>query len=184
MYETSRGRSIVDYLTGREMEETTYEEFRQALARTLVEEKGYPREALLPRISVEFPVDGLACSRTADLTALGPDGKPLMVLLFVSGTIASYYREAVALARLLPEGPAPLALVTDMNRSALMRTSDGEVLAEGADAIPDHGRMLDLAATNPPRPLAGERLDQERRILHTYSRYLLGCHDEGCGPAS
>ncbi|MDY7001579.1 MAG: type I restriction endonuclease subunit R, partial [Thermodesulfobacteriota bacterium] len=46
MHETSFNRTIRDYLTGEDLDETTYEEFRQALAKMLVEERGYPKDRL------------------------------------------------------------------------------------------------------------------------------------------
>ena len=58
MHEESLGNVIRDYLTGEELVETSYEEFRQALARMLVEEKGYPKDRLTPKVGVCFPVDG------------------------------------------------------------------------------------------------------------------------------
>ena len=40
MHEVSLGQSIQDYLTGENLDMTTYEDLRQGLARLLVEEKG------------------------------------------------------------------------------------------------------------------------------------------------
>lgn len=54
MHETSLGSVLRDYLTGESIDETTYEEFRQALARLLVEEKGYPRERLRPKVPLNY----------------------------------------------------------------------------------------------------------------------------------
>ena len=41
MHEVSLGGVIADYLTGEQLERTTYEDLRQALAKFLVEERGF-----------------------------------------------------------------------------------------------------------------------------------------------
>ena len=75
MHEESLGNVIRDYLTGEELVETSYEEFRQALARLLVEEKGYPKARLSPKVGVCFPVDG------KDYTRMGTSIRPTLVIL-------------------------------------------------------------------------------------------------------
>lgn len=62
MHEVSLGRTIRDYLTGEQVEQTTYEDLRQALARILVEEKGYPASSVRAKVGVHFPVTGSAGS--------------------------------------------------------------------------------------------------------------------------
>ena len=81
MHEESLGSVIRDYLTGEELAETSYEEFRQALARMLVEELGYPKAALAAKVGVCFPVDGREYTRMVDLVAFGPDGAPLLLVV-------------------------------------------------------------------------------------------------------
>lgn len=179
MHESSLGQVITDYLTGREIEETTYEEFRQALARMLVEEKGYPRERLLGKAELRFPVDGRDYVRVVDLAVHDEAGRPVLCLFFCSGMVASYHREAVAGARLYPGGPAPFAAVTDTKDAVLLSAADGSVLKEGMSALPVYDHLLELARKHPVEPLSGDRLEKERRILYTYSEFLTGC----CGAA-
>ena len=45
--------SLQDYLTGEELPDTDDERFRQQLARLLVEEKGFAKAELEPRLSIE-----------------------------------------------------------------------------------------------------------------------------------
>lgn len=56
MHEVSLGATLRDYLTGQDVDHTTYEDLRQALARLLVEELGHPRELVEPRVRVRFDV--------------------------------------------------------------------------------------------------------------------------------
>lgn len=54
MHEVSLGATLRDYLTGQDVDHTTYEDLRQALARLLVEELGHPRALVEPRVRVWF----------------------------------------------------------------------------------------------------------------------------------
>ena len=86
MHEESLGNVLYDYLTGEKIEETSYEEFRQALARMLVEEKGYPKDRLTSKVGVCFPVDGSDYTRMIDLYATDAAGDPLLFVIFCGMT--------------------------------------------------------------------------------------------------
>ncbi len=184
MHEESLGSVIRDYLTGEELPETSYEEFRQALARMLVEERGYPRESLEPKVGVCFPVDGASYTRMVDLLARGEEGQPLLLILFCSGEPGSDLREGLAAAR-LHQPPAPLVLATDTRTAVLAAADSGEVLGQGMAAVPRYEDLAALAAAHPAPTLAEDRLERERRILFAYSERLSGgCCKGACRPTA
>ncbi|EHJ48249.1 hypothetical protein DFW101_2244 [Solidesulfovibrio carbinoliphilus subsp. oakridgensis] len=181
MHEESLGTVIRDFLTGEEVPETSYEEFRQALARLLVEEKGYPKDRLRPKVGVCFPVDGEAYTRMVDLLALDAAGRPLLFAIFCSGEPGSYVREALAAGRIYQDGPVPLVLVTDTREAVLLETATGRELGRGLRAIPTWRQAMDLQAPLPQ--LSDEALRLERRILFAYSEFLAnGCCQGACRP--
>jgi len=181
MHEESLGNVIRDYLTGEELAETSYEEFRQALARLLVEEKGYPRACLEPKIGVCFPVDGETYTRMIDLMAVDASGKPRLFVIFCSGEPGSYVREALAAGRVYEKGPVPLVLVTDTREALLLETATGRELSRGTHAIPDWPSLLALPAPVPT--LSDEARAREQRILFAYSEFLSGgCCQAACRP--
>ena len=182
MHETSLGQTIRDYLTGEEVENTSYEDFRQALAQLLVEERGYPRDLLRPKVGVTFPLDGRDYCRVADLVAYDSAGRPLLLILFGAGQPGSFDRELLAAARLLPGGPAPLAVATNTVDAVLHATADGRRLATGLDAIPRWQRLAELAAEHPAAPLSPQRVELERRILFAYSEFLATACCHTCRP--
>jgi hypothetical protein len=175
MHDVSLGITVRDYLTGEQLEATTYEDLRQGLARMFVEELGYPRESLRPRVPVRFPVEGREYSRVVDLAAHGPDGAVLLLVLFSSGECGTYRREALAAARLVPGGPAPLVAVTDCSDAVLFAAADGAELATGMAALPRWSALAGLAAAHPVAPLPPGRARGEGRILYAYSELLYGC---------
>lgn len=180
MHDVSIGKTIEDYLTGEELDATTYEDLRQALARILVEEKGYPRERLEPRVKVDAPIDDKTYTRIVDLAVRDDDQGWLLILLFCPGVVATYTREALAAARLMPGAPARLVAVTDTKDALLLSVADGRQIAEGFGSLPTWERLKDLAGKHPPLAVDPERREREARILYAYSESLYAC----CGGAA
>ena len=180
MHEVSLGQNIQDYLTEEELELTTYEDLRQGLARLLVEEKGYPKANLSPRVAIQFQVDDKPFSRNVDILVRDGQGRPALALLFCSGTPETYTREAVYAARLLPQGPAPLVIVTDSKDAKLLSAASGKVLAEGFASIPSWEQLKNLLTEHPAPDLDPTRLAREQRVFYMYSGFLEGCCGQTC----
>jgi len=162
-------RVITDYLTGESIPDSTYEDLRQGLARMLVEEKGYPRQALRPKYPVHAVVDGQKEAFPVDIAAFGPEGQPLLALFFCPGEVGSFVRESVAAGRVHQPQPFPLVAVTDSKRILIVAAQDAHIVGEGWYAVPTWSQLAPLAAVHPCPPLPPERLDKERRILAAYA---------------
>ncbi len=182
MHETSLGGTIRDYLTGEDVPETTYEEVRQALARMLVQEHGYPKDRLASKVGVYVTVDNEPYCRVADLVLYNAEREPLLVMLFCSGDPGTYDRETVAAARLIEGGPAPLAIATDTRDAVLLDVRSGNILARGMDAIPHYRDLETLTKDRVTVPLEGKRRQAEERILYAYSEFLTSCCEGTCCP--
>ncbi|NJB67675.1 hypothetical protein GGQ74_001315 [Desulfobaculum xiamenense] len=182
MHETSLGRVVRDYLSGENVEETSYEEFRQAMARMLVEELGYPRERLGAKVGIEFSVDGTPYCRVVDIVVHDEADRPLMLVFFVPGQPGSYEREVVAAARLYPGGAVPLAVVTDTREALLIESHGGTVIETGVRAIARYDALPALVREHPARELDEAHLERERRILYAYSEFIYGSCCHTCTP--
>jgi len=180
MHEVSLGGTITDYLTGEERELTTYEDLRQALARFLVEERGFSPAALVPHYSVAYEADGEPREREADIAMFGSSGRLCLLLVFCAGQINTYAREVRAMARLALPDPAPLVVITDTREADLIAVRDGSVLAKGLHALPGQAEMEALALAHAFPALNAEQRDRENRILHTYTGFLKTCCGAVC----
>jgi hypothetical protein len=181
MHETSLGGTLRDYLTGEEIDETTFEEFRQALVRLLVEEKGYPRERIRAKVRLTYCVDGEEFERPLDFVVYDENGAPLFVVIFCAGNVGSFERETVCAGRLIEGGPVAYALVTDTMNASLMDVRTGEVVATGMNAVPDWDSLLDMARKADPQPLTDEQRQRQTRVFHAYCGFLFGtCCSESC----
>lgn len=175
MHDVSLGHTLEDYCTGEALEATTYEDLRQGLARLLVEERGWPRSRLRPRLPIKVLVGGEPYIRLADLAALDEAERPLCLVDFCPGEVSTFVRETLAAARCMAPGPAPLAVITDTRDAFLLATGTGEELARGMQALPRWEQLLSLAATHALSPLPAERLEREARILRAYSESRHAC---------
>ena len=180
MHEVSLGGVIADYLTGEQLERTTYEDLRQALARFLGEEGGFVPALLRPRYAVAYSAGGGQHERLADIAVFCPSGGLCMLVVFCPGQVHTYTREVTALARLALPHPSPLAVVTDMRQAELFAVKDGTILAQGLAALPDQEEAQRLAAAHALPPLSDEQRDKESRILHAYTGFLKTCCGEDC----
>jgi len=181
MHEVSLGGMLTDYLSGESIEETTYEEFRQALAKFLVEEKGFPRGSLKAKVPLIFQIDGQDTGRHIDLVAYDDSGRPLLLVIFCAGDVGSFERETVSCARLFPGGPVPVAVATDSIGASVLDTATGDCTATGVRAIPTWDEVRALDAATPRIPLPEKRRRMEERILHAYNGFLYGtCCSESC----
>lgn len=181
MHETSLGGTLRDYLSGEEIDETTFEEFRQALARLLVEEKGYPRERIRAKVRLTYCINGEEFERPLDFVVYDDKDTPIFVIIFCAGNVGSFERETVCAARLVEGGPVPYALVTDTMNASLMNVRTGEVAATGMNAVPNWDTLLEMVHKAEIEPLTGEQRERQTRVFHTYCGFLFGtCCSESC----
>ncbi|MGM0423330.1 MAG: type I restriction enzyme HsdR N-terminal domain-containing protein [Thermodesulfobacteriota bacterium] len=176
MHEISLGYSIQDYLSGKEIQATTYEDLRQAIAKMLVERKGYPKQRLSPKVEICFQIQGQSYQREVDLTVYDQQGRPLLILIFCAGEVETYIRECLAAARLHPHGPARLAVVTDTNQALILRVADGELLRQtDYQAIPSWEELQKEAASAGEYVLDEKKRRVEERIFYAFSELSCSC---------
>ncbi len=161
--------TCTDYITGETIVDTDDERCRQDLARLLVKEKGYAKNDLEPRLSIETLYNGQFVVSTIDIT-VREAGKRFMILRFAPGSIVTRERSAIAAARVLePAYQIPLAVVTNSRDAEVLDTYTGKVIRQGLDKIPDKKEAEDLVKSLRFEPFDDEtKKDRERRILNAY----------------
>jgi hypothetical protein len=161
--------TCIDFITGETIVDTDDERCRQNLARFLVEEKGYAREDLEPRLCIETLYNGQFVSSTIDIT-VREAGKRFMILRFAPGSIVTRERSAIAAARVLePAYQIPLAVVTNCREAEVLDTYTGKVIRQGLDSIPTKKEAALLLQSLRFEPFNdATRKDRERRILNAY----------------
>lgn len=161
--------TCTDYITGETIVDTDDERCRQELARLLVEEKGYAKSELEPRLCIETLYNKQFVSSTIDIT-VRVAGKRFMILRYAPGSIVTRERSAIAAARVLePAYQIPLAVVTNCRDAEVLDTYTGDVLRQGLAGIPEKTEAADLVKSLRFDPFVDEtKKDRERRILNAY----------------
>lgn len=126
-----------DYLTGEELPDTDDERIRQQLAKKLVEELGYSKEELEPRLTIISEFNGSRVKSLVELT-VRVNGRRLFIIRYGPGSLVTREKAAVAAARILePEYRIPFAVVTNGRDAELIDTATEKVIATGMDCMPD-----------------------------------------------
>ncbi len=158
-----------DYLTGEQLLDTDDERIRQKLSRMMIEEKGYLREELEPRLTIETLFNRHFVVSTIELTVT-LESKRFLILRYGPGSLVSRERSAIAAARVLdPRYRIPLAIVTNGSDAELLDTITGKLLETSMDAIPDRKRAKELITSLQfLEPLDNEQQQREKRILNAF----------------
>jgi hypothetical protein len=159
--------TIVDYITGKKVENIGAEGNRQAVARFLVEERGFAREDIALDVPISFSVGGEHYESAVDLViSLG--GEPFMAIKCAAGSLGSREREILAASRLLGATQIPFCAVSDGKDAVVLDTVTGTRAGKGMGAFPPREEALELAAGLAPSFYPPERVERERLIFRSY----------------
>ncbi|MFO7817687.1 MAG: type I restriction enzyme HsdR N-terminal domain-containing protein [Thermodesulfobacteriota bacterium] len=183
MHETSLQQVITDYISGEEIEDTTYEDLRQGIARLLVEDKSYPRDVISTKVPLKFEINGLEVEYKIDFL-VHCARRPAILVAFCSGAVASYLQQYLAAARIFAPIPPAFVFVTDTHEGVLMRTSDGKRLDEGFAALPDYDRLCEMLHENPVPEFDEKKRAQARKLVHAFFSLSDGCCSGNCSDDS
>ena len=169
-----------DYLTGEVLPDTDDERIRQQLVRLLVEQLGYGREELEPRLTIDSCFNNNRVRTLIEL-AVRIAGRRLFILRYGPGSLVTREKAAIAAARILePDYRIPLAVVTNGRDAELLETKRGKVLATGMGCIPDRSTAERLAAQYAFEPFDdAEKRDQALRILNVFDQEVC-CFGTSC----
>jgi len=161
--------TLKDYLTEEELTDTDDERIRQELSRLMVEEKGYAKDCLKPRIKIETLFSRCFVTSTIELT-VSVKQKQCMIIRYGPGSLVSRERAAIAAARVInPDYIIPLAVVTNGRDAELLDTRTGKIIGYGLHSIPDCDTLEEMSSQlvfHPP--LEATRRERELRILNAF----------------
>jgi hypothetical protein len=160
--------TVVDFVTGAVLPDIGPEANRQQFERFLVESKGYAPSDITVNAPLAFPWEADIYRSHVDLV-VSLDGRPLLAVKCVAGSLGSWEREILAAARIChPDHPLPLAVVTDGQNASLLDTASGKCLGTGLEAVPSRAELAARAQDFVLAPLPEKRLARERIIFRAY----------------
>ena len=158
---------LVDFITGAEVPNIGAEENRQQVERFLLETKGYSRDDIEVDAPLQFAIGHEEIRSNVDLV-VRVEGKRLIVLRCVPGSLGSRHRETLAAARLLDAYQIPFSVVTDGKDAELLDTVTGQIIDHGMAAIPSREEAIEQMTHLRLEPFPPERLEREKIIFRSY----------------
>lgn len=163
-----RREKIIDYATGREIEDCDDEIIRQRTERFLVEQKGYYPEEISVDSAFDMFVDGVLEKGRVELLITLKD-RPFMTLKCRRGSLVTREREALAASRLIFDEVTPFTVVTNSESAEFLDSVSGKVLAEGLDSIPARDEALKMLDASKFIRFDDSRREKESRIYLAFA---------------
>ncbi|NBB77414.1 MAG: hypothetical protein GVY02_08545 [Bacteroidetes bacterium] len=161
--------TLHDFLNGEELTDTDDERIRQDISRYMVEDRGYSKKELIPRLYIETLFTTNFVRSAIELT-VEVHGQWFMIVRYGPGSLVSRERSAIAAARVLhPDYQIPLAVVTNGRDAELIDTATGKILGNGLKSIPNRIQAESLLTTlDFPARQKDPELEREKRILNAF----------------
>jgi hypothetical protein len=156
-----------DFITGKTLKDTHDERYRQKLARLLVEEKGYLKSDISPKIELLVRAGEKRAVVKVDF-GVRLSGKIAMVVKYGPGSLVTRSRSALAASRLIAPYQVPVVVVTNGQSAEILEGASGKLIAAGLDSIPSKQALIRQVSTNPFAPISDHRAEMESRILYAY----------------
>lgn len=158
---------IEDYVTGRKTPLIGSEENRQEVEKFLVDKKGYAREEITVDQDLILTVGGEPYRSQVDLL-VRVEGRSLMAVKCVAGSLDSREREIVAACRIAEARPIPLGVVSDGKEARIMDAATGERVGDRLEDLPARTEAASYLQRGGEKPLQQEKVEREKLIFRTY----------------
>lgn len=158
---------MIDFLTGKTIEDSHDERLRQEIARYLVEHKGYDKTDIRPAEKILVRCGENRARIPLDFRIF-LHGKTAMIVKYGPGSIVTRHQSALALSRLVAPYQVPVVIVTNGLAVDVISGKNGRRLGEGFDAIPSKQHLMMLVSGMTWTPLSDKQIEMASRILYAY----------------
>lgn len=156
-----------DYLTGEIRVDTHDERYRQKIARLLVEQKGFDRHELSPRVPIDIRVDGKQARVRLDLI-VRIDERIALLVKYAPGSLTTRHQVALAASRLLAPYQVPFSVVTNGEEADIIDNYTGTLLDEGLDNLFSRRGLETRLQSCKEIPVSSHLREMAARILYAY----------------
>lgn len=158
---------LTDFLTGEILNDTHDEQYRQKVARLLVESLRYPKTEIASRIRLPVRTGELRAGLKVDFS-IHINAKTCMIIQYGPGSIVTRHRPALAISRLIAPYQVPVVVVTNGEDADILEGKKGNVIASGLASIPSRETLLLLIKDCMFESIPLKRFEMESRILYAF----------------
>lgn len=158
---------IVDYLSGKTLEDTHDERYRQRIARFLVEEKGYSGKEITPRFDLIAKANHKRAVIKIDFL-ITLENRVCMIIKYSPGSLVTRHRLSLAASRLVAPYQVPVIVVTNGLDADVLDGKAGTTIASGLQAIPSRVELIRKVSENQFDAISDTRAEKESRILYAF----------------
>lgn len=158
---------IADFLTGKTIQDTHDERYRQEIARILVEQKGFAKEEIRSRRDLRVTAGGNCAVIKVDFSVKIAD-RVCMIIRYAPGSLVTRHRPALAASRTLTGYQIPVVVVTNGRNAEILDGASGAVTARGLQAIPSKQELVNRIRSADFEEISEKRSERELRILYAF----------------
>ncbi len=158
---------LVDVISGKTIDDTHDEQYKQKIARLLITQKGFNREDIEKDVEVIARAGEKSAIVKVDFIIKIAE-KKLMVIKYGPGSIVTRRRSALAASRVIAPYQIPIVVVTNGYDAEILDGTNGNVVANGLYSIPEKEELLKIEEKTRFAKIEAARSEMESRLLYVY----------------
>ena len=158
---------LTDFITGKTIEDTHDERYRQKIAKFLVNKKGYDKKDITPAFSLMVRADDKKGIIPVDFI-IKTNGKTAMAIKYGPGSLTTRHRPGLAISRLVDSFQVPVIVVTNGENADVLDGKTGKVTGTGFEAVPSKKELIKIMEKHEPKPISQKQAEMESRIVYCY----------------
>jgi hypothetical protein len=158
---------LVDFITGETIKDTHDEQYRQQLARLLVNDKGYQKNDIKTGCELHVKAGDKSAILIIDFMVT-LSGKICMIIKYAPGSLVTRRRPALAISRLVAGYQVPVVVVSNGEDAEIIDGSTGKVISHGLESIPLKPEILSIAEHADFTLISEKQAVMEARIVYAF----------------
>ncbi len=158
---------LTDYLTGRRLDDTHDERYRQKLARHLVKRCGFAKKGITPRFKLKVS----ACDRQAIIPVdflVTLSGKVGLLVKYGPGSLVTRHNPAIAAARVICPYQIPVVVVTNGEGAHILNSVSGKITGKGLAEIPSKNALALTVKNHDFKAVPIKIVEMANKIIYAF----------------
>ena len=156
-----------DFITGKTIRNTHDEQYRQKIARLLINHLGYEKTDIKPRVPVTTKTGDKSAVVMLDFAVI-LSNRIYMIIKYAPGSLVTRHRPVLAISRLISPYQVPVVVVTNGEDADTLDGKTGELIASGLEGILPKSKLLEIVAFHKINSISEKQKEMEARILYAF----------------